>query len=147
AERDQGLAQQGVFRNFPVIPLRFEPCELPAGLFSTSAVDAFGGRMTGTEAARLLRGIHGVPHGTPPDAVRRQTIEHISRLAGEPPDRIASAHMPVLYVSCGWRETANEQLLSATVCRSFTEEGFHLVGDAVDHPHTLETRIKSIMSG
>lgn len=146
-ERDQGLAQKGVFRQFPVIPVRFEPCELPIGLFSTSAVDAFDGSMTGIEAARLLRGIHGVRDFTPPEAVRRQTIDHICRLAGDPSDGFASAHMPVVYVTCGWRDSGNEQLLRTTVCQSFGEEGFHLVGDAEDHPHTLEERIRSIMSG
>jgi len=146
-EQDQGLAQKGVFRQFPVIPVRFEPCELPSGLFSTSAVDAFGGSMTGIEAAKLLRGIHGVHDFTPPDAVRRQTIDHICRLAGDPPDGIDTAHMPVLYITCGWRDTGNEQLLRVTVCQLFSEEGFHLVGDADDHPHTLGKRIQGIMSG
>ncbi|MBN1458944.1 MAG: toll/interleukin-1 receptor domain-containing protein [Armatimonadetes bacterium] len=146
-EREQGLAQQGVFRQFPVIPVRLDPCELPIGLFSASAVDAFGGNMTGIEAARLLRGIHGIRDFTPPEAVRRQTIDHICRLAGDPPDGISSAHMPVMYVTCGWRDTDNEQLLRTTVCRLFSEEGFHLVGDAEDHPHTLDERIQGIMSG
>lgn len=146
-EQNHGLAQQGAFRQFSVIPVRLEPCELPFQLFSTSAVDAFGGKMSGIEAARLLRGIHGVSDCTPPDTVRRQTIDRICTMTGDPPSGIASAHMPILYVTCGWRENGGEQVLRKTVCRLFCEEGFHLIGDAEDHSNTLETRIQSIMSG
>jgi len=57
-EQNQGLAQQGQFKRFAVIPVRLEPCDLPNELFSYSAVDAFGGRMEGADAARLLRSLH-----------------------------------------------------------------------------------------
>ncbi len=55
--------------------------------------------------------------------------------------------MPVLYVTCGWRDSGNEPWLRKTVCRLFSEEGFHLVGDAEDQPHALAARTQGIMSG
>jgi hypothetical protein len=55
--------------------------------------------------------------------------------------------MPVLYVTCGWRDVGNEPLLRKIVTRSFLEEGFHLIGDATDHANSLDSRIQGILDG
>src|ERR1041385_282773 len=139
--------RSGGFRRFPVIPVRLEPCDLPQCLFAHSAVDAFDGLMDGLEAAKLLRSIHGVPDLTAPAAVKSHVIHYVSTLAGDGGSALATTQMPVLHVTCGWRDAANEALLRRTVCNAFTKEDFHLIGDAEDHQHTDELRIKAIMSG
>ncbi len=142
-----GLGQQGIFKNFPVIPVRLEPCDLPLGLFAHSAVDAFDGHLEGSEAARLLRSIHGLADLTAPRSVKEQVLQNLSSLAGDPVDPLTSAQMPVLYVTCGWRDSGNERLLRRLTCDVFASENFYLIGDAEDHQHTVEARIRSIMAG
>jgi hypothetical protein len=145
-EQNHGLAQQGQFPRFAVIPVRLEPIDLPNALFAHSAVDAFDGCMDGENAARLLRSLHAVADLSPPDPVKRHAIDYISSLAGDRPSALTTSSMPIAYLTCGWRETGNEPLLRTSVCRAFKEEGFHLIGDAEDHQSTDEARIQRIMS-
>lgn len=146
-EADQGLAQQGRFPQFGVIPVRLDPCNLPANLAAHSAVDAFQGNLDDAGAASLLRSIHGVPDLSPPEDLKTQVIHHVSRLANDPPSDLTSVRVPVLYVTCGWRNAPNETAMRDTVRRALARRNIHLLGDAEDHPHTVETRIKSILSG
>lgn len=146
-EADQGLLHQSNFRDFAVIPVRLEPCNLPSGLEAHSAIDALDGDMDDAEAARLLRSIHGMQDLSPPEEVKRQAIQYVSRLAHDPQSDLVAVKVPIFYVTCGWREHANEVTLRTAVGRELLRQGCHLVSDAEDHPHLLADRIKSILQG
>ncbi|MEO8495862.1 MAG: hypothetical protein ABI614_12375, partial [Planctomycetota bacterium] len=146
-EFNQGLVHQASYPQFPVIPVRFEDFYPPLGLFAHSAVDAFGGRLHGSEAATLLRSIHGVPDLTPQCDVKSQVIQSISSLAGEPISPLEAVRVPIMYVTCGWRAAKNEEALRTGACQELTREGFYLIGDAEDHSHTDKERIAAIMAG
>jgi hypothetical protein len=110
-------------------------------------VDAIGGKMTADAASKLLRSIHNVPEGTRPGELKAQVVDHLATRAGDPPSDISAVRVPILYVTCGWRNNANEKLLRRAVCNAVAAEGAHLVGDAEDHASTVEARIKSILEG
>lgn len=147
SETNLGLFHQNAFRGFSVIPVRLEPCSLPPGLQAHSAADAFDGKLDGREAARLLRGIHGVPGLAVPTPVKDHVVDHLSALAGDPSRAPAATRMPVVYLTCGWRDTPRESVLRRTASRVFVEEGFHLIGDAEDHEGTEPRRIADILGG
>lgn len=145
-EQAEGSTQNGVFPQFPVIPVRLENVALPPNLFAQSAVDAIGGTLTGPDAALLLRSIHGVPDQTPPEAVKNEIVHWLSGLGGDAPSAVEGTRVPTLYVTCGWRAAGNEKDLRTRVCRVLGQSGCYLIGDAEDHPHMDLQRIAGLMS-
>jgi hypothetical protein len=146
-EVNQGLVHQAAFPSFPVIPVRLDGSQIPNELVAHSAIDAENGRLSIFEAARLLRSIHGLPDLTPSYDLKTQIVQYLSSVAGETTSPLESVRVPILYVTCGWRAAKNEITMRTSICESLTREGFHLIGDAEDHKHTLRDRIHALMAG
>ena len=146
-EVNQGLVHQSAFPSFPVIPVRLDGSQIPNELLAHSAIDAEDGVLSLSEAAKLLRSIHGLPDLTPSSDIKTQIVQYISSQAGEVTSPLECVRVPIFYVTCGWRAAKNEITMRTSICEWMTREGFHLIGDAEDHARTDRERIQALMTG
>jgi hypothetical protein len=147
AEINQALVHQGAFPSFSVIPVRLDGATIPNELLAHSAIDAEDGVLSLSEAAKLLRSIHGLPDLTPSSDIKTQIVQYISSQAGEVTSPLEGVRVPILFVTCGWRNARNENLMRTSICELLTRDGFHLIGDAEDHARTERDRIQALMAG
>lgn len=109
-------------REFRVIPVRIEDCEVPDFLQSTKWVDLAGERRS--DAAALT-----------------ELLEALSGETGE----LDTADPPLdLYVSLSWK-VGREQALARRVLRCLERPGLRLIGDSPDWPSFSGDRVRSIM--
>ncbi|HQY07559.1 MAG: toll/interleukin-1 receptor domain-containing protein [Burkholderiales bacterium] len=109
-------------RDFRVIPVRIEDCELPDFLQSTKWVDLAGERRGELSAWAEL-------------------LEALSGEAGE----LDVAEPPLdLYVSLSWK-VGHEQALARRVLQQLERPGLRLIGDSPDWPSFSGDRVRAIM--
>ncbi|HSD60398.1 MAG TPA: toll/interleukin-1 receptor domain-containing protein [Burkholderiales bacterium] len=122
-EYEAGVAQRTQFRDFRIIPLRLEECEVPGFLQTTKWLEMPGTPRDLTFHSQLLADLF---HGH----------DDLDLESGKTRD---------VYVSRTWRDT-EERRLADRVCRLMIEAGFRLIGDARDQEGFDEGRIRSLIS-
>lgn len=120
-EYDFAINQRTRFKDFRIVPVRIEDCEVPGLLQTTKWIDLHNGILDIETANELLTSLYYDDGSMEPGKTRD------------------------VYVSRTWRES--EARLADYVCRLLDEARFRLIGDSKDQSGFKEgERVKSIIS-
>ncbi len=120
-EFNAAVGHRTQFKDYRIIPIRLEECEIPGFLQTTKWIDLLDGQLDVERANELLTGLY---------------YDDADLELGRTRD---------IYVSRTWRPT--EALLADAVCQRLVEAGFRLIGDSEDQAGFAEgKRVESIIS-
>ena len=120
-EYEYGIEQRTRFKDFHILPVRIDNCEVPGFLKNTRWIDIPNGKLSLETITELLLGLY---------------YTDIETCYGNTKD---------IYISRTWRE--NEAPLADHISKILDKTGFRLIGDFMDQPNfDEENRIKSIIS-
>ncbi|MGE0474415.1 MAG: toll/interleukin-1 receptor domain-containing protein [Nitrospirales bacterium] len=119
-EYEAALGQRTQFKNFRIIPVCIEECEVPGFLQTTKRIDLSRDACRLDAYAQLLAALY---------------YDEVDLNFEKTRD---------VYVSRTWRDS--EKTLADYVCRLLVKSGFRLIGDAEDHVSYRENRVESIIS-
>jgi hypothetical protein len=120
-EYEQAIGQRTRFKDFRIIPIRIDDCELPGFIQTTKWIDLPGGKLTLRSAYELLSSLYF-----------KDTFERL-------------ACTKDIYISRSWHESEAET--ADHICKALHEAGFRLIGDSKDQEGFKEgERVKSIVS-
>jgi hypothetical protein len=118
---DIAREQHNNFRDFRIIPLLIEACDIPDNLYITKWINLIDGRINIESAYELLKGLYY--YDAPMELGKTRDI----------------------YVSRSWRESEND--LADFICNKLVNFGFRLIGDSKDQAGFEEGgRVKSLIS-
>ena len=119
-EYEAAVHQRTQWKDFRIIPVCIEPCDVPGFLQTTKRIDLSPNTVQMTAHAQLLA------------ALFYDTVDLNFEKTRD------------LYVSRTWRES--EKKVADYVCQLLIKSGFRLVGDAEDHGVYGENRVESIIA-
>ena len=119
-EYNLAVEQRAASREFRILPVRIDECEVPPFLRTTKWIELTGGKLDLAVADEMLTG-----------------LLYDASLA-------KYADRKDLYISRGWNP--NEAALSNVVCKALDQAGFRMVGDSDDQLNYDPQRVKAIMA-
>ncbi len=120
-EYETAVSQRTQFKDFRIIPVRIEKCDIPGFLETTKWIDLVNGDLHLETANELLASLYYTNMEIEPE-IRKD-----------------------IYISRTWRES--EAQLADHICHQLDKAGFRLIGDSKDQPGFEKgNRVRSIIS-
>jgi hypothetical protein len=123
-EYDAAIDQRTKYKDFRILPVLIEECEVPGFLRTTKWVSIQNGKLDLFSSNEILDGLYLVNNST------------------------ESQDSKDLYVSRSWRDS--EAAMADRICQQLINAGFRLIGDSIDQAgfkgNENQARIRSIMS-
>jgi TIR domain len=119
-EYNAAIGQRAKYKQYRIVPIRIEECEIPGFLQTTKWIDIADQKIDLRTAYELITGLY-----YDDKALRLENIWDI-------------------YVSRSWRP--KESPVPDYVCQMLDKAGFRLIGDSEDQPKYDPTRVQSIIA-
>ncbi|MBM4259200.1 MAG: toll/interleukin-1 receptor domain-containing protein [Deltaproteobacteria bacterium] len=119
-EYETAISQRTRWKDFRIIPLRIEECEVPGFLQTTKWIDILHGQGDAKTYGQFLADLY---------------YDEVDLEFEKTRD---------IYVSRSWKES--ERPLADAICQRLMQVGFRLIGDAQDQAQFSEERITSLLA-